>query len=112
MKRAFRFLLILLFCAALAGAWGGWQLNAWSREPYRGFAGDEQFVDIPAGSGPQAIGRMLVNAGVVHDAGRGASPSRGLCRHAAEGGGIPLLGGGDALTRSSRGWSAATSTCG
>jgi UPF0755 protein len=67
MRRIIRLLLIVLLCAALAGAWAAWQINAWSQEPFRGFAADEQFVDIPAGSGPQTIGRLLANAGVVHD---------------------------------------------
>ena len=67
MRRIIRLLLIVLLCVALAGAWAVWQINAWSREPFRGFAGDELFVDITAGSSPQSIGRLLANAGVVHD---------------------------------------------
>jgi UPF0755 protein len=68
MKRAFRILLVVMLCAALGGAWFAWQAFTWSAEPFRGFSGSEQFVEIPAGTGPQAIGRLLVNAGVVHDA--------------------------------------------
>ena len=67
MKLGLRILRIVLLFAALGGAWFAWQQYAWTREPFRGFAGDEQFVDIPAGSGPPAIGRLLANAGVVHD---------------------------------------------
>lgn len=36
-------------------------------EPYQGFAGAEQFVDIPAGTGTAAIGRRLIEAGIVRD---------------------------------------------
>src|SRR5687767_3010368 len=36
-------------------------------EPYQGFSGSEQFVDIPAGTGTNAIGRRLIDAGVVRD---------------------------------------------
>lgn len=35
--------------------------------PYKGYAADEQFVDIPAGSSPRAIGDRLVESGVVRD---------------------------------------------
>jgi UPF0755 protein len=35
--------------------------------PYRGYTGEAQFVDIPAGAGPPAIGRRLADAGVVRD---------------------------------------------
>jgi UPF0755 protein len=37
------------------------------REPYRGFAGPEVFVDVVPGTGPAAIGRQLAAAGVVRD---------------------------------------------
>ena len=36
-------------------------------EPYQGFAGTEQFVDIPPGTGTTAIGRRLIDAGIVRD---------------------------------------------
>ena len=35
--------------------------------PYKGYAGPEQFVEVPPGSGPAAIGRRLVEAGIVRD---------------------------------------------
>src|SRR5436309_8041875 len=38
-----------------------------TRQPYRGFAGSEQFVEIPAGSSTRTIGDLLVAAGVVRD---------------------------------------------
>ncbi len=36
-------------------------------EPFKGYAGAEQFVDIPPGTGPVGIGQRLVEAGVVRD---------------------------------------------
>jgi UPF0755 protein len=47
--------------AVLAGTW------IWARahEPYRGYGGVEQFVEVPPGASPGAIGRALVTAGVV-----------------------------------------------
>jgi UPF0755 protein len=35
--------------------------------PFRGYAGREQFVEIPVGAGPSSIGRRLVDAGIVRD---------------------------------------------
>src|SRR5206468_2701886 len=34
---------------------------------YRGYTGEEQFVDIPTGAGSRAIGERLVAAGVIRD---------------------------------------------
>lgn len=62
-----RFLLVVLVLAiAVAGVawWGYGSLNA----PYRGFAGDEVFVEIPPGSGVSGIATRLANAGVVSNA--------------------------------------------
>jgi UPF0755 protein len=41
----------------------------WTRlqEPYQGYSEAEQFIDIPSGAGSTAIGRRLVEAGVVRD---------------------------------------------
>ena len=36
-------------------------------EPFKGYAGAEQFVEIPAGTSARAIARRLANAGVVRD---------------------------------------------
>jgi UPF0755 protein len=36
-------------------------------QPYKGFEGPEQFVEVPAGSGVASIGRRLTQAGVVRD---------------------------------------------
>ena len=41
----------------------------WTRtaSPYKGYDASEQFVEVPPGIGPAAIGRRLVDAGVVRD---------------------------------------------
>lgn len=57
------FLLLGVIAAGAAWWWGAQRLA----EPYKGFAGDEIFVDIPPGTGAPAIGRILVDAGVVRD---------------------------------------------
>lgn len=56
----------LLLIILLAGAFGAWVLLA-EVQPYKGYAGEEQFVDIPPGTGPAAIGRRLADAGVIRD---------------------------------------------
>ena len=60
--------LVLLAAAVLvlAVAGGAW---LWVRtgSPYKGYAAPEQFVDIALGSGTSAIGRRLIDAGVVRD---------------------------------------------
>lgn len=57
---------VVVLLVAGAGLFGGY---AWQRvnEPYKGFDGPEQFVDIPPGTGTAEIGRRLIAAGVVRD---------------------------------------------
>jgi UPF0755 protein len=55
---------VLLAVAAGAAAYFGYTRIS---QPYKGFAGAEQFVEVPAGAGPIAIGQRLVEAGVVRD---------------------------------------------
>jgi UPF0755 protein len=64
-RRAAFFLLLLLVAAASIAGWTAYRRLT---TPYKGYAGEEAFVEIPAGSGPAAIGRALVNQGVVIDA--------------------------------------------
>lgn len=54
----------VLLGLAAAGAWFLARLNA----PYKGYDAAEQFVEVPQGASPAAIGRRLVAAGVVRDA--------------------------------------------
>src|SRR3954452_6273031 len=63
MKAFARLLVVLVLAAAAAAGW----LYVRATRPFRGYAGAEQFVEIPAGSGSRAIGERLVAAGVVRD---------------------------------------------
>jgi UPF0755 protein len=63
MKRVLLGLLLLLVVAAGLGLYGISVLSA----PFQGYATDEVFVDIPSGTGVNAIGRRLVDAGVVRN---------------------------------------------
>jgi UPF0755 protein len=64
MKRA---ALLIIVAAIAAGAWLAQRQYQRLQEPYRGYSVAEQFVDVPSGSGPPAIGRLLVEAGVIRD---------------------------------------------
>lgn len=67
MRRLIRWLaLLMLVLAGLAGA--AFYFVRSLDEPYRGWTGEEVFIDIPSGAGPRAIERRLVDAGVVRDA--------------------------------------------
>ena len=61
-------ILVSLALIALAGAVGAWWIYARLIEPYRGYSEADVFVEVPAGSGPAAIGARLADAGVVRDA--------------------------------------------
>jgi len=63
MKKFFGFILLL----AIVGGGGAAWLYLGIRQPFRGYAGAGQFVDIPAGVGTKAIGDRLVASGVVRD---------------------------------------------
>src|SRR5436309_15082339 len=63
MKKAFGLLFLLLLVAAGAAAFMYWRIN----EPYRGYQGAEQFVELPQGTGSLSIGDRLVAAGVIRD---------------------------------------------
>jgi len=64
MRRAFLFLVALAVVAACgAGLLFYGRLDA----PYHGFAGSEQFVEIPPGAGTAGIGRRLVESGIIRD---------------------------------------------
>jgi UPF0755 protein len=64
MKKVALFVFVLIVAAGATGVW----LYVRLREPYRGYTGAEQFVEIPAGAGVRAIGERLVAAGVERDA--------------------------------------------
>jgi peptidoglycan lytic transglycosylase G len=55
---------VLVVAAGASAFWGLAKL----REPYKGYAEAETFVDIPTGAGRTTIAQRLVDAGVVRDA--------------------------------------------
>jgi UPF0755 protein len=61
-KLLFLFFLLLL-AAGAAAAFMYTRVN----QPYRGYSGPEQFVDIPPGSSSRTIGERLVASGVIRD---------------------------------------------
>src|SRR5262249_13314395 len=67
MRRVAWFLTIVIVIVLAAAAVGGLTLAIRVRIPYRGYAGADQFVDIPTGTGSRAIGDQLVGAGVIRD---------------------------------------------
>jgi UPF0755 protein len=62
-----RVLLSLIVVVVLALAAGSFLIIGRSGEPYKGYEGAEQFVEVPPGASPNAIGRRLADAGVVRD---------------------------------------------
>lgn len=60
-------LLVLVLLAGGAAAAVAWEMQRRVAAPFKGFEGDEVFVDVPPGTGVRAIGRRLVEAGVVRD---------------------------------------------
>jgi UPF0755 protein len=61
-----RLIFVVVAVAALAAAVAG-VYYARVDEKYRGYAGTERFVEIAPGTGSRAIGKALVDAGVVRD---------------------------------------------
>jgi UPF0755 protein len=63
-----RFIIILLLLAVV-GIMAVYAMAGYARlsEPFKGYAGAEQFVDVPPKTGPQTIGRLLLESGVVSD---------------------------------------------
>lgn len=57
-------LLVVLLAGAGAGAAFIWQRI---HEPYKGFNGGEQLFEVESGAGAPAIGRRLIEAGVIRD---------------------------------------------
>jgi len=67
MKKALLALVVIAIAAgAVVGVYGVRTLER-MREPYKGFAESERFVEIPQGAGAAEIRRRLVEAGVVSD---------------------------------------------
>jgi UPF0755 protein len=62
-----RIVVLLLIAAIVAIAAGAVWIAVGVNRPYKGYPGEEQFVEIPQGTGPASIGRRLVDAGVIRD---------------------------------------------
>jgi UPF0755 protein len=62
---AVAFLIVTILCAAVAFA--AFAIRERINEPFKGYQPAEQFVDIPTGTGTAALGRRLIDAGVVRD---------------------------------------------
>jgi len=58
---------ILVVLVGAAIGIGAFMVSARIHESYKGFDAAEQFVDLPPGTGTAAIGRRLVEAGVMRD---------------------------------------------
>ena len=65
MRRAILVVLALAVVTAVAAAS---LLYKQMQQPYRGYGGVEQFVEIPAGASTRSIGDRLVSAGVIRNA--------------------------------------------
>jgi len=61
-------LLLVALLLALAASAAAWVVYQRVHQPYRGFDGPEQFVEIAPGTGASVIGARLAEAGVVRDA--------------------------------------------
>src|SRR5438128_389706 len=62
-----RTLVSLIVLTLLGGAAAAYIFYTRVHEPFRGYAGAEQFVEIPTGTGTRGIGERLVAAGVIRD---------------------------------------------
>ena len=62
-----RLVLTLIGLLVVGGCLAAGTLYRRTTQPFKGYAGAEQFVDIERGSGSRAIGQQLVDAGVVRD---------------------------------------------
>jgi UPF0755 protein len=65
--RLLKWLLILILIAVVAAGAAAMWGTARLREPYKGFSGEEAFVEIPSGAGRKTIEQRLVEGGVVRD---------------------------------------------
>jgi UPF0755 protein len=59
-----KFLLLILLLTAAAAAWLWYSIE----QPYRGFAAEGIFVDVPHGSSSRAVARLLRRKGIVRSA--------------------------------------------
>ena len=67
MRSAIRAGAIVAALAALAAGAAWFVMETRAGEAFRGYDAPEQFIEIAPGTGPRAIARQLVSAGVVRD---------------------------------------------
>jgi UPF0755 protein len=67
-RRAILVVSVLILLAISLASIAAWQVHSRLVEPFKGYSAEEQFVEIAPGSSTRAIGRALVEAGVVRDA--------------------------------------------
>jgi UPF0755 protein len=67
MRRLVLFLVGGILMALLAAAAAGYVLYGRVHTPFRGYAGGEEFVEIPPGASSREIGDRLIASGVVRD---------------------------------------------
>ena len=67
MRKFLRTIALLTLLAVVVLGAAGAAIYMRTGQPYRGYQGPEQFVDIPPGSSTKTIGDRLVAAGVVRD---------------------------------------------
>lgn len=67
MRKLFTAVILLVIILCVGAAVALVMVRGRIEEPYKGYVTAEQFVDIPSGTGTAAIGRRLIDAGVVRD---------------------------------------------
>lgn len=67
MFKLLKFLVIAFLAVAAAAVVAGYSVWQRMHEPFKGFAAEEQFVEIPSGSSTAEIARRLSAAGVIDD---------------------------------------------
>ena len=67
MRRLLVILLAIVLALGAGGAYYAARVLQGIQEPYKGFVGAEQFVEIPSGASTAEIRRRLIDAGVVSD---------------------------------------------
>lgn len=67
MSRMIRAAGVLLLLVLILAGGGAWWIHDRLSTPHRGFAGDEVFVDLPAGTNVSGMADRLAQAGVVAD---------------------------------------------
>jgi UPF0755 protein len=67
MRKLFKLVLLVIVVLAVGAVLAGSVVWGRLHEPFKGYTGEEQFVEIPSGAGTTDIGRRLVEAGVVRN---------------------------------------------